>query len=135
MMRRMLSGEPADSHCIQRTNSSETCNSPRSDCTCSRTSASSRVPTWMIGKVHSFARVSHDASGSWTTPSAPSLVTVPITSRLLCLDSVTRNVKSSAVERARSEEHTSELQSHLNLVCRLLLEKKKQTIKTRQADI
>src|SRR5260370_10530036 len=28
----------------------------------------------------------------------------------------------------RSEEHTSELQSHLNLVCRLLLEKKKQTI-------
>src|SRR5207237_5440511 len=30
----------------------------------------------------------------------------------------------------RSEEHTSELQSHLNLVCRLLLEKKKKTINT-----
>src|SRR5260370_5503688 len=28
-------------------------------------------------------------------------------------------------ETVRSEEHTSELQSHLNLVCRLLLEKKK----------
>src|SRR5260370_26348715 len=28
----------------------------------------------------------------------------------------------------RSEEHTSELQSHLNLVCRLLLEKKKDSI-------
>src|SRR5260370_10023866 len=28
----------------------------------------------------------------------------------------------------RSEEHTSELQSHLNLVCRLLLEKKKNTL-------
>src|SRR5438477_4865008 len=28
---------------------------------------------------------------------------------------------------ARSEEHTSELQSHVNLVCRLLLEKKKPT--------
>src|SRR5260370_32205443 len=28
----------------------------------------------------------------------------------------------------RSEEHTSELQSHLNLVCRLLLEKKKSAI-------
>src|SRR5260370_20372659 len=27
----------------------------------------------------------------------------------------------------RSEEHTSEVQSHLNLVCRLLLEKKKST--------
>src|SRR5260370_24094265 len=30
-----------------------------------------------------------------------------------------------AFYRRRSEEHTSELQSHLNLVCRLLLEKKK----------
>src|SRR5260221_10769422 len=28
-------------------------------------------------------------------------------------------------ERERSEEHTSELQSHSDLVCRLLLEKKK----------
>src|SRR5690242_21273705 len=28
----------------------------------------------------------------------------------------------------RSEEHTSELQSHVNLVCRLLLEKKKKKI-------
>src|SRR5207237_7239736 len=28
-------------------------------------------------------------------------------------------------KQTRSEEHTSELQSHLNLVCRLLLEKKK----------
>src|SRR5882762_9676259 len=31
---------------------------------------------------------------------------------------------SRCFPRARSEEHTSELQSHLNLVCRLLLEKK-----------
>src|SRR4051812_50008352 len=30
------------------------------------------------------------------------------------------------VKNTRSEEHTSELQSHVNLVCRLLLEKKKQ---------
>src|SRR5260370_12642018 len=33
---------------------------------------------------------------------------------------------------ARSEEHTSELQSHLNLVCRLLLEKKKKNKIKRQ---
>src|SRR5438477_9138687 len=34
--------------------------------------------------------------------------------------------QSAGVERrGRSEEHTSELQSHVNLVCRLLLEKKK----------
>src|SRR5260370_15047640 len=32
----------------------------------------------------------------------------------------------------RSEEHTSELQSHLNLVCRLLLEKKKQNTSERE---
>src|SRR5690242_21414883 len=31
----------------------------------------------------------------------------------------------AAVPESRSEEHTSELQSHVNLVCRLLLEKKK----------
>src|SRR5260370_32498277 len=44
----------------------------------------------------------------------------------------TRNLRSlwnplqgSPRPEARSEEHTSELQSHLNLVCRLLLEKKK----------
>src|SRR5438477_9840957 len=30
-----------------------------------------------------------------------------------------------AQDDGRSEEHTSELQSHVNLVCRLLLEKKK----------
>src|SRR4051812_49641547 len=31
----------------------------------------------------------------------------------------------------RSEEHTSELQSHVNLVCRLLLEKKKKKYRQR----
>src|SRR2546430_10832335 len=32
--------------------------------------------------------------------------------------------------RGRSEEHTSELQSQSNLVCRLLLEKKKNTVQS-----
>src|SRR5260370_14631983 len=36
-----------------------------------------------------------------------------------------RRSAGSVASRIRSEEHTSELQSHLNLVCRLLLEKKK----------
>src|SRR5690242_21173384 len=35
-----------------------------------------------------------------------------------------------AAVRSRSEEHTSELQSHVNLVCRLLLEKKKKITNT-----
>src|SRR5260370_32622003 len=39
---------------------------------------------------------------------------------------VRRNTYLRRVSRHyRSEEHTSELQSHLNIVCRLLLEKKK----------
>src|SRR2546430_13327858 len=36
-----------------------------------------------------------------------------------------RFATKSSQKRARSEEHTSELQSQSNLVCRLLLEKKK----------
>src|SRR2546430_5749568 len=36
------------------------------------------------------------------------------------------DVDHTAVEVLRSEEHTSELQSQSNLVCRLLLEKKKE---------
>src|SRR6266571_7009598 len=33
--------------------------------------------------------------------------------------------QEQVLQQQRSEEHTSELQSHVNLVCRLLLEKKK----------
>src|SRR2546422_7799081 len=36
-----------------------------------------------------------------------------------------RDCSANQAARARSEEHTSELQSRLHLVCRLLLEKKK----------
>src|SRR2546422_7813000 len=38
-----------------------------------------------------------------------------------------------ALGSSRSEEHTSELQSRLHLVCRLLLEKKKNTINRNSA--
>src|SRR2546430_10984175 len=40
---------------------------------------------------------------------------------------VTGLERSRLAERVRSEEHTSELQSQSNIVCRLLLEKKKLT--------
>src|SRR2546422_3655253 len=47
------------------------------------------------------------------------------------IDAVRSNVSAEAKVKvayvARSEEHTSELQSRLHLVCRLLLEKKKNT--------
>src|SRR2546426_5492273 len=43
-----------------------------------------------------------------------------------------REVKVRAFSDGRSEEHTSELQSPCNLVCRLLLEKKKKTRKAQR---
>src|SRR5260370_10682892 len=39
--------------------------------------------------------------------------------------SLEKELELQNMKCGRSEEHTSELQSHLNLVCRLLLEKKK----------
>src|SRR5256885_10057498 len=41
---------------------------------------------------------------------------------------------AAALRRGRSEEHTSELQSPCNLVCRLLLEKKNKDTATLSAD-
>src|SRR2546422_7200692 len=38
---------------------------------------------------------------------------------------ISTKITAAATMKARSEEHTSELQSRLHLVCRLLLEKKK----------
>src|SRR5947207_10695157 len=40
-------------------------------------------------------------------------------------DACAQSLHSTPGSPARSEEHTSELQSHSDLVCRLLLEKKK----------
>src|SRR5260370_28100648 len=54
----------------------------------------------------------------------------PLARRILVVDDNKDSTESLAMllrleGNERSEEHTSELQSHLNLVCRLLLEKKK----------
>src|SRR5256885_14646703 len=45
--------------------------------------------------------------------------------RLRCTAEVSHWAAAGTLSRSRSEEHTSELQSPCNLVCRLLLEKKK----------
>src|SRR5260370_28208650 len=49
---------------------------------------------------------------------------VPALEQIALVTAIRGNIDRQAWAR-RSEEHTSELQSHLNLVCRLLLEKKK----------
>src|SRR2546430_8985157 len=45
-----------------------------------------------------------------------------------CIDSRSPPLRSPRFRFSRSEEHTSELQSQSNLVCRLLLEKKKNSV-------
>src|SRR5258706_7062456 len=54
----------------------------------------------------------------------------PLPRRNRCYHPISGSADRSLEEtRWRSEEHTSELQSLTNIVCRLLLEKKKQTIR------
>src|SRR5205809_4348971 len=56
----------------------------------------------------------------------------PARRRRLHLPAVGRVLSQRVAHRGRSEEHTSELQSRLHLVCRLLLEKKKKKIRRGQ---
>src|SRR5690242_21408986 len=49
----------------------------------------------------------------------------PLAPHLRLLRASASTGRDVAAQPRRSEEHTSELQSHVNLVCRLLLEKKK----------
>src|SRR5690242_14465105 len=83
-------------------------------------------------------------AGQDTLVSAPTGSGKTLAAFLACLDRLVRQALEGAlpdetevlyvsplkalgndIEKNRSEEHTSELQSHVNLVCRLLLEKKK----------
>src|SRR5437667_6582436 len=68
-----------------------------------------------------------------TAPSASTIFTPSVVSTFRPFVSSTRDVRmaSRLSTGTRSEEHTSELQSHHDLVCRLLLEKKKKQNITR----
>src|SRR2546422_3840952 len=75
-------------------------------------------------QLHSAFRTPHSALASCSCPSKPSpgRRAVPCAS---WTSARSPRPTSSGTWRVRSEEHTSELQSRLHLVCRLLLEKKK----------
>src|SRR5438132_10745249 len=88
-------------------------------------------------KIHT-TRAASSADTKQNAPSAqnpePSINSPPTAAPTTMLALVTDADTASSVPRAsgtcsvskvRSEEHTSELQSHSDLVCRLLLEKKK----------
>src|SRR5688572_31174535 len=51
-----------------------------------------------------------------------------------CQMTLCRAGSRMSIVNSRSEEHTSELQSQSNLVCRLLLEKKKKNTKKKQLE-
>src|SRR5687768_17633225 len=77
-------------------------------------------------RVHYFA-CSGGASSASPSP-LPLSLPLPLSSPSgKCATETTRS-PSPTLNTTRSEEHTSELQSRLHLVCRLLLEKKKQPI-------
>src|SRR2546430_3322878 len=60
----------------------------------------------------------------WSTSRRSGIARRQFTGGAVCLGRATANNRAGN-ENRRSEEHTSELQSQSNLVCRLLLEKKK----------
>src|SRR4051812_49896014 len=65
-------------------------------------------------------RCASDGGGSSPPPSA-----IQARRRKSDEDGSVRSDRDRGAVGRRSEEHTSELQSHVNIVCRLLLEKKK----------
>src|SRR3712207_7333490 len=83
-----------------------------------------------LARVSSTARTKSEALG--LAPCPPSMTTAPIRTKSSRFPSprlatTTPNpLERSSACPERSEEHTSELQSRQYLVCRLLLEKKKQ---------
>src|SRR4051794_41348108 len=73
----------------------------------------------------------HDALPIWTcraSSACSSKHSKPRTPHLQAASSRCQQVDSLATHPRRSEEHTSELQSPVHLVCRLLLEKKKRPV-------
>src|SRR5690348_17789106 len=79
----------------------------------------------------------HDALPIWKSSPSPAAALPTPRSRTGCSclrapspRTCTGPIPSSASRAARSEEHTSELQSPVHLVCRLLLEKKNKNIYT-----
>src|SRR5438874_10431755 len=70
-------------------------------------------------KKHSLASLKSGSASSTMQPSD--------SKTLRCALTASRTAGSQGSPKSRSEEHTSELQSRRDLVCRLLLEKKKKS--------
>src|SRR3989449_1890085 len=84
------------------------------------------APTAMANSASSPSKERTSTLGSWTARRIKATRSSSVKSGCFATFTATATITRSA----RSEEHTSELQSRLHLVCRLLLEKKK-----KQADV
>src|SRR2546422_5446278 len=97
----------------------------------SSVASSSSTPCSIDVAPASTARRAASAACAWTTQRRPCALASPQAARSSSSESVGPPPSRMLFEprilitSARSEEHTSELQSRLHLVCRLLLEKKK----------
>src|SRR2546430_3152690 len=91
-----------------------------SSCTSSRRAqrSGSETENWCVTTCTPSSVIAEPTGGK--KPGATSATTNPFG-----FDATSRSVPCDTRPRYRSEEHTSELQSQSNLVCRLLLEKKK----------
>src|SRR5207249_8772339 len=88
------------------------------------------------GQAVNAAESSRKKSRSLLPASKAALAAVRISGRKRCSSSRKRlGLSANMPLRFRSEEHTSELQSRFDLVCRLLLEKKKKQTNTINKEI
>src|SRR5690606_18142659 len=89
--------------------------------------ASRPIPVTINGRTVTLAAMPPDVSVT-NDPNHPSVVYIGSRTRVVhkaLITSIRPSGEARVEFQARSEEHTSELQSRENLVCRLLLEKKK----------
>src|SRR5260370_13465518 len=89
--------------------------------------ASSRITTLLLEAAGAYLTISRN-SRIWSIPRFDA-ASISITSSEVPEAISLQESHSPQGVAVRSEEHTSELQSHLNLVCRLLLEKKKKKLR------
>src|SRR5207249_5300645 len=89
------------------------------------TRRSSDLPYFSIRRQNTFGTWRSAPMARCTLPQGikDSFSPLPLTARANCFILATKPTFASS--HSRSEEHTSELQSRFDLVCRLLLEKKK----------
>src|SRR5256885_11388176 len=85
----------------------------------------SLMPDWQTLSEQSPARLGNFNETAWNVLMAPKGTPAAI------VNAINAQMKNILADE-RSEEHTSELQSPCNLVCRLLLEKKKKEQNVRQ---